>query len=172
MSQKYKDSSMCRTEATYSFKLQKTIIPLMVEPNYSPDGWLGALLGTTLYFNFCAEDDLEVVISKILEKVQFIMPSSFQVTSLSNPSTTKPEDAPQALVTSWSSDNVHEWLCQNDLEDMSNHFTVYNGEMLIQMKKLSHQAPEFFYKSLKTDVGFQDLYTILKFAKALDKLVI
>ena len=45
MSAKYKDSPNCRTEAEYAFKLKKPLIPIRVEPNYEPDGWLGEILG-------------------------------------------------------------------------------------------------------------------------------
>ncbi|KAK3746536.1 hypothetical protein QZH41_007374 [Actinostola sp. cb2023] len=41
VSQKYKESSNCRSEAEYAFQLKKDIVPLMMEGNYRPDGWLG-----------------------------------------------------------------------------------------------------------------------------------
>ncbi|XP_072051272.1 uncharacterized protein [Amphiura filiformis] len=38
MSEKYKESRSCRSEATYAYKLGKTIVPLLLEPGYQPDG--------------------------------------------------------------------------------------------------------------------------------------
>ena len=38
------------TEANYAYKLKRPIIPLLMEENYDPDGWLGIILGTKLYY--------------------------------------------------------------------------------------------------------------------------
>ncbi len=44
------------TEAEYAYKLQKKVVPLLVEEGYNPDGWLGALQGMKLYYKFFSED--------------------------------------------------------------------------------------------------------------------
>lgn len=41
MTEPYKMSTFCRAEAEYAFQLNKKIIPLILQPNYKPDGWLG-----------------------------------------------------------------------------------------------------------------------------------
>ena len=41
MSEKYKMSSNCRAEAEYTFQLNKPFVPLIMQENYKPDGWLG-----------------------------------------------------------------------------------------------------------------------------------
>ena len=43
MTEKYKMSSFCRAEAEYTFQLGKPYIPLIMQENYKPDGWLGKL---------------------------------------------------------------------------------------------------------------------------------
>ena len=45
MSQKYKESANCHSEANYAHQKKKPMIPLLVDENYTPDGWLGFLLG-------------------------------------------------------------------------------------------------------------------------------
>ena len=47
------------TEATYAYKQNIPIVPLLVEKDYSADGWLGALVGTLLYFKFFEDAQLE-----------------------------------------------------------------------------------------------------------------
>ena len=42
----------CFSECDYAFQLKKDFIPLMMEENYKPDGWLGILLGTRLWTDF------------------------------------------------------------------------------------------------------------------------
>lgn len=41
MTENYKMSTFCRAEAEYAFQLNKKIVPLILQPNYKPDGWLG-----------------------------------------------------------------------------------------------------------------------------------
>jgi TIR domain len=50
-SQKYRQSPNCRSEAEYAFKLRKQIIPVMTQEGYTPDGWLGIIIGSRLYFD-------------------------------------------------------------------------------------------------------------------------
>ncbi len=40
------------TEAEYAFSKRKEIVPLLMEPGYRPDGWLGMILGAKLFFDF------------------------------------------------------------------------------------------------------------------------
>lgn len=40
------------SEAEYSFKLKKKIVPLKLEEGYEPDGWLGFIAGANLYYEF------------------------------------------------------------------------------------------------------------------------
>ena len=56
---KYKESHACRTEAEYAYGLNKRIVPLMVQGGYKPDGWLGAMLGTKLWFDFTTEERIQ-----------------------------------------------------------------------------------------------------------------
>ncbi len=63
--EKYKLSASCRTEAEYTYKLQKPIIPLRLQEEYDPDGWLGIMIGTKLYVDFSMSDALEENLKKL-----------------------------------------------------------------------------------------------------------
>ena len=39
-------------EAEYAYQRRKRMIPLMMERSYSPDGWLGIILGSKLWMDF------------------------------------------------------------------------------------------------------------------------
>jgi hypothetical protein len=39
MTEMYKQSSNCRAEAEYAYKLGKPIIPLIMQKGYNPNGW-------------------------------------------------------------------------------------------------------------------------------------
>lgn len=78
MSQSYRESEACRTEAecdtSYVYvpcslqhpdalRLKKTIVPVLVQ-NYTPDGWLSSLIGSEPVVDFSSDDEsmwLEVV---------------------------------------------------------------------------------------------------------------
>ncbi len=52
MSETYKKSANCQSEAEYAFNRKKHIVPLKMKKDYTPDGWLGFILGTRLYIDF------------------------------------------------------------------------------------------------------------------------
>ena len=39
MTEKYKLSPNCRAEAEYYFNIRKPIVPLIMQMDYTPDGW-------------------------------------------------------------------------------------------------------------------------------------
>ncbi|CAF2757806.1 unnamed protein product [Rotaria sp. Silwood2] len=52
MSDSYKRSSACQSEASYAYKLKRRMIPLIMRKEFKPDGWLQVLIGSRLYINF------------------------------------------------------------------------------------------------------------------------
>lgn len=44
VSKDYKNNGACRTESEFAHKLGKPFIPIILEDNYVPDGWLGKIL--------------------------------------------------------------------------------------------------------------------------------
>jgi hypothetical protein len=41
MTEKYKQSTYCRAEAEYAFNINRPIVPIIMQKNYQPTGWLG-----------------------------------------------------------------------------------------------------------------------------------
>ena len=54
-------------EADYAFQLHKRIIPLMVEKNFIPDGWLGLLLGSKLRLDFTNLETIESDVNTLVK---------------------------------------------------------------------------------------------------------
>ena len=46
------ESTNCRLEAQYAFQQKKDMVPLMMQEGYTPNGWLGMLLGVQLWYGF------------------------------------------------------------------------------------------------------------------------
>ncbi|XP_052804480.1 uncharacterized protein LOC128234333 isoform X2 [Mya arenaria] len=77
MSQMYKDSNNCRAEAEYAFKLNKKIIPLCMDMNYKPDGWLGIMIGTKLFFDFSGKYKFSDKMGDLQNEIDRMYPDSF-----------------------------------------------------------------------------------------------
>ena len=50
VSRAYKESSNCRMEAQYALQKKKPIVPMMMIEGYEADGWLGLMLGTSMWY--------------------------------------------------------------------------------------------------------------------------
>eukprot|EP01047_Picozoa_sp_COSAG01_P017788 COSAG01_NODE_949_length_12505_cov_3.853539_7_plen_235_part_00 len=52
VSEPYKESANCRMELNYALNSKRDLLPLMVQANFVPKGWLGLILGTRLWHGF------------------------------------------------------------------------------------------------------------------------
>lgn len=69
MTEKYKTSPNCQSEAEYAHRLDKPLLPILLQSKYRPDGWLGLLLGTRFYVDF-TKRDFQTNSKKLLEEIQ------------------------------------------------------------------------------------------------------
>ena len=52
MSESYKRSAKCQSEAEYAFNRKKSIVPCKMKKDYAADGWLGFILGSRISIDF------------------------------------------------------------------------------------------------------------------------
>ena len=57
------------TEAQYAFQTNTLTIPLKVEENFEPKGWLGLLMGTALYYQAHTDEMLEKNFADIIKEL-------------------------------------------------------------------------------------------------------
>ncbi|XP_064645514.1 uncharacterized protein LOC135498927 [Lineus longissimus] len=176
MSESYKESPNCRTEAEYAFKLQKPVIPLMMQKRYTPDGWLGIILGTKLYFNFTGKVPFDEIFEKFLKEMNMlgggdevikivVHNDSTQSSTPTAHKSSKKDDA-LLLVRNWTSADILRWLEDNDLSSCKSKFKDFDGHHwcgLIEMKK---EAPQYYYQTIEHKIGLSFL-DILKFSEAI-----
>ncbi|XP_077984640.1 uncharacterized protein LOC144439239 [Glandiceps talaboti] len=174
MSEKYKNSPSCRTEAEYTYKLGKDFVPIRVQENYSPDGWLGILIGTKLYFDISSEprlhDNVPNIIRELGDRGKINKKESKQETGKKTTKTKQNSveaDESTSSADSWSNDDVKKWLNDFGLAHMVKHFAGYDGKAIIEFKMMEMRAPEFFYSSLKSNMGFKNLLDLTRFTRAL-----
>ncbi|XP_041356433.1 uncharacterized protein LOC121373745 [Gigantopelta aegis] len=190
MSEKYKQSPNCRTEAEYTFQLRKDYIPLMMQKKYRPDGWLGLILGAKLFFDFSGKYPFEKSMSGLLKELRgrgqkanlSVEPSVDEVDGPSEVCTTvdtlkaNPHRSTHPYTSSavpgnaqMTRDDVQKWLMGNQLENCMTLFNQFDGRLVWQLKEMKQEAPEYFYQCLEKRLNL-GLIDMLKLAAALDQL--
>jgi len=169
LTQSYKESPNCRTEAEYAFRLKKAVVPVKFESHYVPDGWLGALIGSKLVHDFSEGwtdkglcdlyRDLGERGKKLCEEVV----ESHKEHSVLASNTTK-----CLTVHSWTCHDVIEWLNSSHLQHQQDWFRDIDGPMLTEMISMRKEATDFLYTMLKQNhFSIQD---ILRLSMALKQL--
>lgn len=172
MTQKYKDSPSCRSEAEYIYKLRKSFIPLRLQHRYVPDGWLGMLIGTRLYFDISSDDRIDQQIENVLKELGNRGKISVAGDSVDGFAINKPSSvaSPRQSYEDWSSEDVSAWLCKHSIINIPENIRkAVNGPLLKELITVQDKAPEHFYKLVQTDFGL-DVIEMLKFSKILREL--
>ncbi|OWF45802.1 uncharacterized protein LOC110456578 [Mizuhopecten yessoensis] len=71
---------------------------------------------------------------------------------------------------SWTEDDIETWLKDNRLHTFAGMKAI-TCEQLQFLVKISVKAPEFFYRSLKEEVGLKGLEQLMRVSNAIEKLV-
>ncbi|XP_025080765.1 uncharacterized protein LOC112556198 isoform X2 [Pomacea canaliculata] len=182
MSEKYKQSPNCRTEAEYTFQQRKEYIPLMMQKKYRPDGWLGAILGAKLFFDFSGKYPFEKSMQGLLKELRgrgqlsHMTDSTDEVDGLiaaenhmlieGNPHKTT---VAAHMALSMSRDDVTQWLLNRHLDICVPHMAQLDGKLLWQLKLMKDEAPQFFFHLLDTKLKLS-FVDILRFTAAIDEL--
>ncbi|KAL8606719.1 hypothetical protein ACOMHN_018753 [Nucella lapillus] len=171
MSSRYKDSPNCRTEAEYAFQLMRPIIPLLMERSYQPDGWLGILKGSKLFFDFSGKYPYEKKIEDLVKELGHR--GRIETVEVDGPIAAEKArpvaSTPRKCVSSWSQKDVHDWLNKHHLSGCT-RLQSLTGENLHFLQKLSHRAPEFFFSYVKQDLGLKSLNDLMHLNDAIDRL--
>ena len=178
VSQRYKESPNCRSEAEYAYQLRKDIIPLMMQNNYKADGWLGMLVGTKLWIGFQSKHVIDSGVTKLIKELGR-RGKEIDETDGSPEAVIRPTEAsvltkqtPGSDVSRWTNEDVKKWLREIGLaqvckEDMAE----FNGQTLIELQKLRGECPDYFYKGLEHTLNFKNMFHLLKFRNELEKLL-
>ncbi|CAF1247868.1 unnamed protein product, partial [Rotaria sordida] len=167
MSSNYKMSTNCQAEADYAFNRKSKIIPLKVEKDYTPDGWLGFMAGSKIYIDFADKEDeefdkaYELLIAGIKRQDLDEAATNEQEKS-ADTSSTKPEPEPvpeeiepepiqtQEYLTmssamTWTKENVNEFLVDNELQPLVSLCKSMDGATLIEFHQHCQTLPTGMY---------------------------
>ena len=178
VSQRYKESPDCRSEAEYAYQLGKDIIPLMMEKNYKADGWLGMLLGTKLSIGFESKDNIDSGVTKLVKELagrgrdvdHTDGPPKKRIRKTTATTPTKQPSSPD--VAKWTNEDAKRWLGKIGLAEVCDEdMAEFTGQTLIELQELRGECPDYFYKCLEHTLQLKNMFHVLKFRKELDKLL-
>ncbi|XP_015780024.1 PREDICTED: uncharacterized protein LOC107357902 isoform X3 [Acropora digitifera] len=174
MSREYQNSTNCRSEAEYAYELRKKIIPLMMEKNFKPDGWLGIIKGTKLYMHF--EKDPREGIQQLLKEIKNVTATVSEQSEVSAQpevlSAPPPMQEAKKRVLSWKKEDVAKWLESIGFDVGENGVRGnLDGCELCRLNELRKESPEFFYSSIKTDLALSNVIAVMKFTEELKQLL-
>ena len=177
LSERYKESPNCRSEAEYTYKLGKDIIPLMMQRNYKPDGWLGFLLGRKFWIDFQSKTVVNPGVTKLIKElggrgkdVDVIDGPSKPVVQAVQPDIVATSPSSTGVST-WTDEDVKQWLKEIGLEKVCERkISGMNGQSLKDLQELRKECPEYFYRCLERDLNLKNMLDIFTFTKGLRKL--
>ena len=177
LSERYKESPNCRSEAEYTYKLGKDIIPLMMQSNYKPDGWLGMLVGTKFWIDFHSKHVVNPGVTKLIKELGGRGKDVDVADGPSEPVVQAVQadivaTFPSSLgVSTWTNEEVKQWFKEIGLEKVcKKYISEMNGQSLTGLQQLREECPEYFYRCLERDLNLKNILDILKFTKELRKL--
>ncbi|CAF2653387.1 unnamed protein product [Rotaria sp. Silwood2] len=147
MSEQYRRSNYCRAEAHYAFQRQLKIVPILLQKHYKPDGWLLFLIGQLLYVDF-TKYEFPRAMKLLMKELQADVITEIHIKR--NPPSRSSADSvlcdieeiplksslslifPKNIL-DWTQTNVHDWLIQHDLIQMSQLLADYDGSSLIYL---------------------------------------
>ena len=178
VSQRYKESPNCRSEAEYAYQLRKDIIPLMMQKNYKADGWLGMLLGTKMWIDFQSKHTIDSGVTKLVKELagrgkdvdHTDGPPEAVIRTTEATTLTKQPSGPD--VAGWTNEDVKRWLKKIGLAQVCDKdMAEFTGQTLIELQELRGECPDYFYKCLEHTLQLKNMFHVLKFRKELDKLL-
>lgn len=165
MSSNYKKSTNCKAEAEYAFNRKSKIIPLLVEPSYQADGWLGFLAGSKIYVDFADKENEEfekaydLLIAELerngLKEVVDQQKKEDKTAPTTEPDTKSEGTETPAVETReylsagppmmWNEQHVKEFLSDHDLEQLIPVCASMDGPALLEFHHSCLTAPDRMY---------------------------
>ena len=137
---KYKTSENCQYEGEYSAKLKKRILYAHCDPGYKADGWLGLLMGNSLYYNLAGNFEAESAL--LLKHIKQILQEGQSIDNVQKEAKlrgqagagasggavggshgrTGAQATGTAACSTWDAKKVQDWLTTNEIDFLCKPF--------------------------------------------------
>nr|KAG5693301.1 hypothetical protein BaRGS_008377 [Batillaria attramentaria] len=174
MSKKYKDSQACRQEACYAFDKRKQIIPLKMQTDYEPDGWLGLIVAGKLWYDFSKDRPFD----RVIKAVQKFL-GDCKTESTGTPLTAAPahplaankpgvsEAVDMNRIKAWTANDVQGFLSNAGLSGPK--FDRFTGSLLLRLFRMHKKDEDEFYAYVESNLQL-DAFESDRLGHALEKL--
>ena len=158
ITEKYRQSVNCQAEAQYAFRINKPIIPLIMQNGFeSTCGWLGMIISDKIYVNFVKYSFDECII-KLNKEISSIK----KITNPIEDMIVQPERMTQ--------EQVKKWLDINKIDKLIvDYLFNCNGQVLKQIYEMKQCNNQFYVQSL-IKIENINMKSIIFFNIALDNL--
>ena len=173
ISEKYRQSISCRTSAQYAFKLNKKIIPLIVQNGYdNVGGWLGVMMENKTCIDF-TKHEYQTCMQTLNSELKNLIDQhsdSPPVSSVYKIHTPNTDVNTSNSAGDWSKKEVEDWFIKNNISMLIfDYLKPSSGSILKQMFQMKNNASEFYYNSLK-EIDNIKFHEIVLFSSCLDKI--
>ncbi|CAL1533228.1 unnamed protein product [Lymnaea stagnalis] len=160
-----------------------------MQRGYQPDGWLGLLLGTKMYYDFSGKYPFKASMGGLIKAVmqfadvdstdgveQPLIPSK-NGSLFAQPPTSLPPMTPTyqradhmkpkadvERIKSWSREDVSQWLTKYSLQN--SRMLQLRSQEIIFLYNLKYEAPEFFYHCLESKLNLITLHDLASASEA------
>ena len=186
MSETYKQSAYCQSEAHYAFERRCHLLPVIMKSSYRPDGWLGILASGKIYVDF-PKLGFEVAYEKVKNEIARYRGTPTSSNPLVN---ALQHDLPPAVVTRpvlanndypscldhWTSDHVQAFLINENLDSLLPVLGKMNGHLLHETHKRCKAHWDLMFQAFKSEVAASDspqklltIDTYIRFLDAIEK---
>ncbi|CAF3373963.1 unnamed protein product [Rotaria socialis] len=175
MSESYKRSANCKSEAEYAFNRKKHIVPIKMKQEYVPDGWLGFILGTRLYIDFGTYEfekamkllDSEIQLQKKKRKETKELAKIERAAAVGTSCDEKNDEEKKEVagvksslkmksnkgdISDWSEEKVQDFLMKHKLRTMIPLCNGINGEELYDLYSMCKANSSAMYRSLRSEL--------------------
>ncbi|CAF0847471.1 unnamed protein product [Rotaria sp. Silwood1] len=148
MSEAYKQSAYCQSEAHYAFERQCYLVPLIMKSGYRPDGWLGIIASGKIYIDF----------PKLGFNVAY-------------------EKNYPHCINQWTTTHVRSFLINEKLDSLLPVLGNMNGRLLHETYKRCKAHWDLMFQTFKAEVAADDqqklltIDTYIRFLDAIEKYI-
>ncbi|CAF1096243.1 unnamed protein product [Adineta ricciae] len=182
INEEYFQNQYCRLEAQYAVERNIASIPMLMQPGYRSQGWLGIINGAKLHIDFSQLpfDEAFHLLVREIEAIRVSLgadkSSSANAMNIDHQISTTTMHSLWSYshnVHDWSANDVIEWLNREKLEVFQQTLSYFTGATLWQLYKIKIDSPTDYYRMVEVLISPtipHRLFHILTFNAALENL--
>jgi len=114
-------------------------------------GWLGIIIGDKIFVDF-TKYSLDESMARLIKQIQLVNNHKDHkegevITEINQMKINNKQETTNGPK-NWSTDQVKDWLCSNNLDSLNEVIGPINGRVLFQLYEIKQHTPEFFFKSI------------------------